>query len=85
MNMYQFCFFFLCQFLKQLCFSISNNNNVNICSCNSSSDPSKNIDENGKQSSLEEDSARIIGTRPAISSHVSPIGQNIVIPKKSFY
>ena len=37
--------------------------------------------EHGKQSPLEEDSVRIIGTRPKISSHVSPIGQNIVIPK----
>ena len=29
-----------------------------------------------------EDSVRIIGTTPPISSHVSPIIQNIVIPKK---
>ena len=40
---------------------------------------SKNIDEYGKQSSLEEDSVKIIGTRPKISYHESPIGQTIEI------
>ena len=49
----------------------------------SSLNPSKNIDEHGKQSSLEEDSVKIIGTRPPISCHVSPIGQNIVVPNKN--
>ena len=34
-----------------------------------------------KQSLLEEDSVRIVGTSPSISSHVSAIVQNIVIPK----
>ena len=42
---------------------------------NTLSNPSKHIDEHGKQSSLEEDSGRTIDTMPAISSHVSPIGQ----------
>ena len=42
----------------------------------------KNIDKHGKQSYLEEDPVSIIGTRPAIGSHVSFIGQNIVILKK---
>ena len=45
---------------------------------------SKDIDEHGKQSSLEDYSIKIIGTRPPISSHVSPIGQNIVIPNTIF-
>ena len=40
----------------------------------------KNIYEHGKQSSLEEDSVKIIGSRSPIRCHVSPIGQNIVIP-----
>ena len=46
--------------------------------------PSKNIDEHGKQSSLEEDYVKIIGTRPPISCYVSPIGQNIVTPNTIF-
>ena len=50
---------------------------------NSSSNPSRNIDEHSKQSSLEEGSVIIIGTRPPISCHVSPIGQNIVIPNRN--
>ena len=49
---------------------------------NISSDPSKNIDEHGKKSSLEDDPVKIIGTRPPISFHVSTIAQNIVIPIK---
>ena len=32
---------------------------------------------------MAEDSVKIIGTRPPISCHVSPIGQNIVITKKN--
>ena len=43
--------------------------------CNSSLEPSKKVDENGKQSSLEEDSVKIIDTRQQISFHVSPIVQ----------
>ena len=42
---------------------------------NSSSNPSKNIYEHGKQSSLEEDSVKIIGNRPPISCHVSLVGK----------
>ena len=60
---------------------MSNYKNNNRSAWNSSSNPSKNIDENGKQSSLEEYYVRIIGTRLPISSHVSPTGQNIVFPK----
>ena len=41
--------------------------------------PPKTIDEHIKQSSLEEDSNKIIGTRTPISCHVLPIGQYIVI------
>ena len=43
--------------------------------CNSSLEPSKNIDEHGKQSSLEENTVKIIDTRQQISFHVSPIVQ----------
>ena len=43
--------------------------------CNSSLNPSKKINEHGKQSSLEEDSVKIIDTRQQISFHVSPIIQ----------
>ena len=39
----------------------------------------------GKQSSLEEDSIKIIGTRPPISFRVSPIGQDIVIPNTNCF
>ena len=46
--------------------------------------PFKNIDEHGKQSSLE-DYVKIIGTRPPIICHGSPIGQNIVIPNASHF
>ena len=53
--------------------------------CNSSSNTPKNIDEHSKQSSTEEESFRIIGTRPPISCHVSPISQNIVIIKIVFW
>ena len=60
---------------------MSNYNNNNKSAWNSSSNPSKNINKHGKQSYLEEDSVIIIGIRPEISSHMSPIGQNIVIPK----
>ena len=59
---------------------MSNYKKNNKNACNSSSNPYKNIDEHGKQSSLEEEFVRIICTSPEISSHVSPIGQNIVIP-----
>ena len=52
--------------------------------CNSLLNPSKNTDEHVKSSSLEEDYVKIIGNRPLISCHVSPIGQNIVIPNKIF-
>ena len=38
------------------------------------------MDKHGKQSFLEDYSVKIIGTRQPISFHVSPIGQNIVIP-----
>ena len=41
--------------------------------------PPPKIDEHGKQSSLEEDSIKIIGTRPPISFHVLHIVQHIVI------
>ena len=41
--------------------------------------PPPKIDEHGKQSSLEEESIRIIGTRPPISFHVLHTGQHIVI------
>ena len=50
---------------------------------NSSLNPSKNIDKHGKKASLEEDSIKIIGTRPPISCHVSPIGQSILILNKN--
>ena len=45
--------------------------------------PSKNIDEHGKHSSLEDYSVKIIGTRPPINCHESPIGKNIAIPNTS--
>ena len=51
----------------------------------SSLSPSKRIDEHGKKSSLEEDSVRIIGARPPISCHLSPIGQNVVIPNSNCF
>ena len=51
----------------------------------SSLNPSKNIDRHGKQSSLEKDFVKIIGTRPPISCRVSPIGQNIVIPNTNCF
>ena len=41
--------------------------------------PSKNIHEHGKQSFLEDDSVKNIGTRPPIRCNKSPISQNIVI------
>ena len=41
----------------------------------------KTLIENVKQSYLEDYSIIIIGPRPPISCHVSPICQNIVIPK----
>ena len=62
---------------------MSKNNKNNKSSWNSSSNPSKNIDQHVKQLFLEEDSVIIIVTRPPISSHVSPIGQHIVISKKN--
>ena len=46
---------------------------------------SKKVDEHGKKSSLEDDPIKIIGTRPPISCHESPIGQNIVIPNTYNY
>ena len=46
---------------------------------------SKDIDEHGKKLSLEDYSIKIIGTRPPISSCVSPIGQNIVIPNTNSF
>ena len=39
----------------------------------------------GKQSSLEEDSIKIIGARSPISFCVSPIGQDIVIPNPNCF
>ena len=64
---------------------ISNYYSNNKSSWNSPSIPSKKIDEHDKQSSLEEDTVRIIGTRPSISSHLSPIVQNIIIPKTNHF
>ena len=49
---------------------MSNYNNNNKSAINSSSKTSKNIDEHGKHSSLEEYYVRIIGTMPEINSHV---------------
>ena len=49
--------------------------------CNSSLNPSENIDEHSKQSSLEEDSVKNFGTRPPTIFLVAPIAQNIVILK----
>ena len=66
-------------------FRMSNYNKNNKSAWKSSSNPSKNINEHGKQSYLEEDSVIIIGIRPEISSHISPIGQNIVIPKTNCF
>ena len=62
-----------------------NDNDNNKSAWNSSSTPPKNIDEHDKQSSLEKDSVRIIDTSPEISSYVSPIGQNIWIPKTNCF
>ena len=64
---------------------MSNNNNKNKGAWTSSSKHSKMIGQNGKKSSLVEDHVRTIGTRPPISSHVSPIGQNMIIPKKNCF
>ena len=85
---------------KSACYSSSfpwnsSSKNFQKCWCNwlekfikkwySSLNPSKNIYEHGKQSYSEEDSFKIIGIRPTISCHVSPIGQNIVIPNTNSF
>ena len=71
--------------------NISSNNFTNIYASDwnisskkwySSLNTSKNIDEHCKHSSSEEDFVKIICTRPPISCHEPPIGQNMVIRKK---
>ena len=56
------------------------NNNKNS-EWNTSSNPSKNIDEHGKQPSLEDDYVRTIVTRISISTHISHIVKSRVITK----
>ena len=71
------------QFIKHFQNSDKSSRNISSKKWNISLKPSKKVDESWKQSSLEEDSVTIIGTRPQISCYVSPIGQNVVIPNRN--
>ena len=59
-----------------------NNNNNSKIPFNNESEYSKNINEHGDKSSVEDEDIRIIGTNPVMSTIFSPIGRNIVIPQK---
>ena len=41
----------------------------------------KNITEHGKESPVEDEDIKIIGTRPVMSRTFSPVGINIEIPQ----
>ena len=54
-------------------------------SFNSASYSSKNINEHGNKSPVEDEQIIIVGTTPEISTGFSPIGINIVIPQTNSF